>query len=271
MGKFDNIFIITDVDNTFLRSDRSLSERNVEAIKYFVNEGGKFTFATGRVHSSLLRNVSIASELANAPGVMANGTYLYDFKLDKVLDASYLPEKEAREVADFIFAYNDEFGMRFATTRGTIYARIPPDYLGDYERLVHKNLIVEEQKDWRFDDCYKIVVRGRCEELNALRAEVEARFANKFAFVKSEATFFEIQNKNCSKGEAINSIRKHYRDQGVEIKVYACGDYENDISMLKVADVAVCPENASDSVKDICHMHLCHCNDGVIGDLIERL
>ena len=49
MGKFDNILICTDLDGTLFRNDKSISQRNVDAIEYFKSEGGYFTFITGRM------------------------------------------------------------------------------------------------------------------------------------------------------------------------------------------------------------------------------
>ena len=59
--------------------------------------------------------------------------------------------------------------------------------------------------------------------------------------------------------------------QGRDIVLYACGDNNNDEAMLKAADVAVCPANATNEVKAICHKCLCSNNEGVIADLIYSL
>lgn len=49
MGRFDGILICTDLDGTLLNSDRRISKENLEAIEYFKQEGGIFTFVTGRM------------------------------------------------------------------------------------------------------------------------------------------------------------------------------------------------------------------------------
>jgi hydroxymethylpyrimidine pyrophosphatase-like HAD family hydrolase len=58
---------------------------------------------------------------------------------------------------------------------------------------------------------------------------------------------------------------------GQPIKTYGVGDYENDLTLLRAADVAVCPANAHPDVKREADMVLCHHDEGVIADLIERL
>ena len=40
--------IALDLDGTLLRNDKTISEENLHAIEYFKQEGGLFTFVTGR-------------------------------------------------------------------------------------------------------------------------------------------------------------------------------------------------------------------------------
>ena len=41
--------------------------------------------------------------------------------------------------------------------------------------------------------------------------------------------------------------------------------------MLRCADVAACPSNATDTVKSLCDIEVCHCKDGAIAALIEEM
>ena len=61
------------------------------------------------------------------------------------------------------------------------------------------------------------------------------------------------------------------KESGRKMKLFACGDYENDITMLRAADFSVCPENAIPEVKELVDLCLCHCDRGLIADLIDRL
>ena len=48
MGQFDNTVLISDLDGTLLTKECSISQKDLDAISYFRNEGGLFTVATGR-------------------------------------------------------------------------------------------------------------------------------------------------------------------------------------------------------------------------------
>ena len=49
MKKFSNILICTDLDGTLLDDEKRISDENIKAIEYFKDNGGYFTFVTGRM------------------------------------------------------------------------------------------------------------------------------------------------------------------------------------------------------------------------------
>lgn len=50
---FDGYTLVSDMDGTLINSNKEISKENLDAIKYFVNNGGKFTVATGRMVASV--------------------------------------------------------------------------------------------------------------------------------------------------------------------------------------------------------------------------
>lgn len=48
MNKFEGMLLACDMDGTLLDSSRRISERNERALRYFTEEGGRFSLATGR-------------------------------------------------------------------------------------------------------------------------------------------------------------------------------------------------------------------------------
>ena len=85
MGKFEGVLICTDCDGTLTDANGELSEANARAIKYFQEEGGKFTLATGRFPDHL--NKYSDKLKVNAPVISLNGVLLYDVeKEEKISD-----------------------------------------------------------------------------------------------------------------------------------------------------------------------------------------
>ena len=273
MGKFDNVFIVSDIDHTFLADDRSVPQINLEALKYFKSEGGQFTFATGRSHHSLLQVFPNAKDLLNAPAILGNGSYLYDYAEDKLLYPMCLEKDISVNVARFIMETCPDTGMRILTTETTLYTLINSYIQEEISKAWYKSISEYQPPEaWTGENWCKIVVRDDPCKLDKLRSRLEKEFSSdNIEICKSEADFLEIQSKGCNKGRGIEMLRESCLKQGKKNKIYACGDYENDLAMLAVADVAVCPSNADEDVKAVADMCLCSCNDGLIADLIKQL
>ena len=48
MGKFDGIFIASDMDGTLLDDTHAIQRETIQALEYFTQNGGYFSLATGR-------------------------------------------------------------------------------------------------------------------------------------------------------------------------------------------------------------------------------
>ena len=100
MGKFDGVLLVSDFDDTFLGSDRTVPERNYRALDYFLAEGGYFTIATGRAHRTFAPHVHLAP--VNAPVILSNGSALYDFQKDEMVLQTMLPESCLADLTDVL-------------------------------------------------------------------------------------------------------------------------------------------------------------------------
>ena len=50
MGKFGDILLVSDFDDTLYGENMQVAPANLTALEYFTREGGIFTVATGRAH-----------------------------------------------------------------------------------------------------------------------------------------------------------------------------------------------------------------------------
>ena len=89
MGKFDGYLICTDLDGTLLRNNKQISAENLNAIAYFQQEGGIFTFITGRM--PFFVDQILAQITPNAPFGCVNGGGLYDHRKQEYLWKGLMP------------------------------------------------------------------------------------------------------------------------------------------------------------------------------------
>ena len=59
MANYSEVLITSDFDRTLTAPDSSIPKRNIEAIQYFIDNGGAFTVNTGRtIAKSFNRGIS---------------------------------------------------------------------------------------------------------------------------------------------------------------------------------------------------------------------
>ena len=121
-------------------------------------------------------------------------------------------------------------------------------------------------------DCLMIgIAGGTGSGKSTFTNRIKERFGDVFEVTTSSHTLIEIIAKGRTKAVMIGEMSDVCFEGKERPIIFACGDYDNDIAMLSAADVAVCPSNASDSVKEICDLCLCHHTEGLIGALIDEM
>jgi len=82
MPVFSDILLTVDYDRTLTAPDSTIPERNLEAIRYFIRNGGTFTVNTGR--SVPMTRVFRDIVPVNAPLLLYNGSAAYDLTTGKL-------------------------------------------------------------------------------------------------------------------------------------------------------------------------------------------
>lgn len=269
MKRFENIVIASDLDGTFLSSEGGVVARNIDAIRYFTENGGHFTFSTGRTQDIIRPRIPMVAELLNLPAVTGNGTCLYDFAEDKASCEYLLPYEILKEIGDFFAAEAPDIAMRASTQIGlAAYDLDNPRIRSEYERNRDQYTIVPFA-DWDKLGVYKLAVRGTPERLQELYPTFEKRWGERTQLALSWDDLLDIQLGGRTKAVMLRELIASRFDTPTVL--CAVGDYENDLEMLQMADLAACPDNAIDAVKAICSLHFCANDEGVIGDLVEYL
>lgn len=271
MGKFDGVSILTDLDGTFLSSKSGIVARNIEAITYFKSEGGRFSLATGRMHYNLDHLIPSVTTLTNAPSILCNGTYLYDFSTDRVIAERFMKPDVSLAAMRLMEAAYPKLHARVSRREGYLINtgnEISVRELNGYGITACEIVPIEE---WNGEGWYKIVVSGAAEEINRMERVLMQSFPDVFEYNRSRATTLELQMKGTNKASLLGAYRDFLTARGEERTVYMCGDYENDRAILVAADVAVCPANALPEIKLICRYCLGSNDVGIIADLVEKL
>lgn len=239
MENFDGVLICTDLDGTLLRNDKTISDTNIKAIEYFKQNGGLFTFVTGRMPNFV---DDIAQQIKpNAPIGCVNGGGLYDYKNKKYLWTSVMPD----EVLEMIKCIDNKFpdvGIQTCTFEKSYFSKDNITMKKFREVTNAENFICHyaEVKE----PIAKIIFGSESdEEIMEIKETLEHHpLADKFDFIRSERTLYEILPKGICKG---TSIKKLCENLNIDInQTIALGDYNNDISMFNTAKIGIAVSNA---------------------------
>ena len=271
MKKFENIVIASDLDGTYFADGTKLVQRNLERVKYFCDNGGHFTFATGRLPIFTRKAMPNAHELVNLPAVTGNGTCLYDYQNKRPLEEQFINTDMFCDLANLAKELAPDVGFRGVTPDGFVLPSLENRHnLREYNYFpdfMEKHLLPMDS--WNELDVYKVNILGEKDDLVRLYPILCDRFSD--IFTVSRAGFFAIEVMPFGTSKA-KMLKKMVNERfGESVMLCTVGDHDNDLEMHSVADLPVCPSNANDAVKNICKHIFCDNNSGVIGDLIDFL
>ncbi len=273
MGIFSDILLTVDYDRTLTAPDSTIPERNIKAIRYFIENGGTFTVNTGRsvpmASAMLIPNVPV-----NAPLLLYNGSAAYDKESGELtryetidvdptviipdlqtrfpqvhveiqaLDAHYLtrPDGSWEEYCD-----NNRCPRGYITPEKTPQPFIKLSFYGQFRTPTIADMYHAEP--WEIELFDKAI------------AYVQETYGHKLEIFRACPRIVDLHAKGVSK---LNSARILQKELGKKILI-CVGDAENDINMLDGADYAFCP---ADGIVADRYETVCQCGEGAIADVI---
>lgn len=268
--KFDNKIILSDIDGTFLDKDMRIVDRNIDAINYFKENGGLFTFATGRNERILEPEVV---KIANAPIVCCNGAYIYDFEAERRHNETCIaPGPTIQIIKTVLESFPDVYAI---VNVGRKYYLVGEKAMlrKDIFRLTDEDVLRVPLDEVPPAQWYTVVFSGDIGQLDLVEKYLHVAGDDLYHISHSWSDLLEVNNIRATKGNAACEL-KHLCETRYKIPqytLYGIGDYENDTELLRGADIAACPENAIDSIKELADVIVCSHNDGAIAGLIEYI
>ena len=267
---FSDILITVDFDRTFTARDSSVPQRNLDAVKYFMDNGGAFTINTGRSAVNFAKHLEDTP--VNAPFLLYNGSAAYE---NGQLCQCTEIDVDMWEMIDLLHSTFPELDVEV--------------HGGQYHYLVEptaKVLAMYENLGWRWKEAKRDLDMGPFIKLAVFGQTEKPLFSELYKATEEELQMFD---------DAIKLLKQHYGDK-IEIfcaaprilnvhakgvsklnaartlqqrlgkKILICvGDAQNDVSMLDGADYAFCPADASIADR---YPNVCCCDEGAIADVI---
>jgi len=240
--------IALDMDGTLLRSDKTISKTNFEAIQKAKVKGVKVVLATGRPLIGIkkyLKELNLLDEGDYA--VTYNGAVIQTTKNEDIISANILSIDDI----DILYGISKKLGVNIhAFTKD--YCITPKT--SKYTLLEAKmNSISIKEMDFnnlpKDTSIIKIMFIDEEEILDKVIAKLPKELYDKYTIVRSAPYFLEFLNKKVNKGVSVRLLAKKL---GIDMKDVICaGDQGNDIHMVDFAGLGVAMENATDELKKV--------------------
>jgi len=235
--------LVSDVDGTLLRPDKSLAPATVEAVDRLRAAGVRFTLVSARPPRGMLPLIQALN--IKVPTAAFNGGAIVGAR-GEVLEATRLTSRDARATLDVLLPEKVETWV-FADDQWLLR-----DPAGEYVPLERKTLgydgvVVEDFSPW-VDRVDKIVAASSDPALLArLEQTLNARIAPHALAMRSQTYYLDITHARANKGDAVSALA---RQVGVPLTaVAAIGDGDNDVPMFKRAGFSIAMGQADAAVR----------------------
>lgn len=261
--------LFTDIDDTLLNKDKSVSRENREAIRRLLEQGHYFVLMTGRPIATG-RIVIRELELTQPGCYMAayNGGVIYDCAAGRILSERTLPMEVTKELIDeahkegiyvqtyqrdTIITERDGKELEFYLSNAVMRYQLVDDLFSSLDKEPNKVILIN------VDDT------DRLRQFQESHSYLEER-SNSFF---SHDEFLEYCPKGINKGSGVHYISSFL---GIPMEnTVAVGDERNDIAMVRAAHVGVAVKNAHSELMKVADYVTEHDNEhGAIAEVIEK-
>lgn len=268
---FSEVLLTVDFDRTLTGMDGKIPERNLEAIRYFMENGGTFTVNTGRSTNTMKAHMDVP---VNAPLLLYNGSAAWE---NGALINCREIDLPVWETLDKVHALFPDVTIEVQATDTHYFIYYTPGAVSYYENMGWDYKIAEHGQDMgpflKFtlfaDSCTNTVsglYMGTQEEFayfDRIEETLKQLYGDKIDVFRAASKLVDIHAKGVSK---LRCARDLQAQLGKRILV-CVGDAENDLTMLEGADYAFCP---SDGVVADRFPNVCPCGDGAVADVIYK-
>ncbi|MBQ9441782.1 MAG: HAD family hydrolase [Selenomonadaceae bacterium] len=236
--------IFSDIDGTFLNSQKKVTDLTAQAVKSIIAKNLKFVLVSARMPEAIY---PITEKIGvKIPVISYNGALILT-EDEKILNDKKILAVDAKNILSEMFKGWEDISVGYYSGRKWFVQKIDEriEYeikstkvqteISNFDELLEKNILPN-----------KIFVRCDPKICEEMEFELGKKFKN-LNVVRSAPHLLEVMDKSVSKAEGIKILLNHYgasKDEAI-----AFGDNYNDIEMLRYIPRSVAMANAPDGVR----------------------
>ena len=226
--------ILSDLDGTLFRDDKSISDFTKETIRQAQAKGLLFGICTSRANVNAVKFL----EGIEPDILITNGGGIVYYQDKKIYDCEFTVE-EIRKLIDAAFEVFGKDVIISADNEHALYSN-SRDELGD------KFWTYNDFSDFR-ETCMKMCIESLDKEkVEKVASVIGLDQIDYLPF--SDIPWYKLSKKAATKEKAIEELCRHLNIESSQIAAF--GDDFNDIGMLKLCGKGIAMENAIEEVKN---------------------
>ena len=226
--------ILSDLDGTLFRNDKSISDFTKETIRQAQAKGLLFGICTSRANVNAVKFL----EGIEPDILITNGGGIVYYQDKKIYDCEFTVE-EIRKLIDAAFEVFGKDVIISADNEHALYSN-SRDELGD------KFWTYNDFSDFR-ETCMKMCIESLDKEkVEKVASVIGLDQIDYLPF--SDIPWYKLSKKAATKEKAIEELCRHLNIESSQIAAF--GDDFNDIGMLKLCGKGIAMENAIEEVKN---------------------
>ncbi|MCD7777750.1 MAG: Cof-type HAD-IIB family hydrolase [Clostridiales bacterium] len=241
-------YLVMDLDNTFLRADKSIPEENITALKMLKEKGIKVIISSGRSNMSLdIYAEKLGLDYEGNYIIAHNGCRIYEAKSKKVLREYLLDNDTAAKISDIV---TEIVPNTLCYSNSRLYTENITEVTKRYAK--NSSLVlnrVDSLKSIIEGDVQKIIMIGEHETLYGAYRQVVEKLGSEIdaEMFYSSNDLFEFEAKGKNKGTALLELAEILNEP---VEVFAAvGDNQNDIEMIAYAGLGMTVANGVEGCK----------------------
>ena len=241
--------IATDLDDTLLRHDVSVSDYTKDVFRRAKERGVRIVVATGRMFCAA-RPWGRAIGVGDVPMIVYTGSMVGRCESGEILSCETIELSLAKEILEAIHEKN--FYVQYYVD-DVLYVPYYCEKTEKYEKSCGVSAHVLGDDFWKLDaPPLKILIfEDDLDRMADAEAAILPQFSERAGWAKSTPFFLEFNAKGASKGAALTKLCEKW---GISLEnVMTFGNAQNDVSMLSITPWSFAVSNAAEAAIEAAH------------------
>lgn len=244
-GRPDIRLVVSDIDGTLIRHDKTLTERSIAAVRKLRDAGIRFTLMSSRPPKGLLALIQ-QLDVDEPVGAFNGGVVMKPDAEQTVLFATFLDPEVSRQLIRVIASFDIDVWLYtdkewFVPERHGWHVDHEVNAV-KFEPFATKNFDAHVAKVGKI-----VAVSPDNDKMSRCEVEVRKQFEGKISATRSQTYYLDITDPNANKGDALIKL-SHLLNLRTS-QIATIGDAQTDVLMFQQSGLSIAMGNGAPEIQ----------------------